>query len=456
MYEKHVQHMLLQMMTALNLVIVLFLSVTISITAERIAKSGQARAFFDQIDVIPNFPRLAPVLAVGLFLLLVGAMTLLRRGDHLSLSRTRLLLTLVFLLLLLLMAALRMSYSGVVLLVVAHLLLFFQSRKSQTIFIGLMTLLFLCSDYDLINLQLPMVSFQKYLFYYDTNTANLLLSMKNVLISINMLLFITIIVQMSLQQSAEHEKVVRLNEELATANRRIMAYAIESERNAATHERNRLAREIHDSIGHTLTGISAGLDACLTLIDRSPELARSQIAVLADISRSGLQEVRRSVHALEADETETHDIGESIHKIAHDTEAATGVHITVESVLDRISLQADEADTVYRIVQESTTNAIKHGHATRIHVRIKLERRWLVVIVHDNGSGCPECHKGFGLRHMEERVALLGGSLRVRSFHGFTVIARLNIRWRDEHDQSIDSGRPGADPAKSANCPERV
>lgn len=455
MYEKKVHQMLLNIMTMLNFVIVLFLSLTISITAERIAKSGQARAFFDQIDAIPNFPRLAPILAVALFLLLVGSMTLIHR-ENITSPHQRLLLSAILVLLITLMAALRMSYSGVILLVVANLLLFFKSRKTQTVFIGAMTLLFLCSDYDLITLQLPMVSFQDYLFYYNTNTANLLLSTKNVLISINMLLFITIIVQMSLQQSAEHEKVKRLNQELADANQRVMAYAIEAERTAATYERNRLAREIHDSIGHTLTGISAGLDACMTLIDHSPELARKQIAVLADVSRSGLQEVRRSVHALEAEKPGDYSVAEVILKLARDTEAATGVHITVDSMLDQIDLQMDESDTVYRIVQESTTNAIKHGHATEIYVRIKLERRWLVVIVHDNGTGCDSFSKGFGLRHMEERVALLGGSLRFRSFRGFTVAARLNIRWRDDNDKGIDSGRPGADSSEPANCPERV
>ncbi len=452
MYEKKVQRMLLDMMSALNLVIVMFLSMTISITAERIAKSGQARAFFDQIDVVPNSPRTVPLTSVALFLLLLGIMALVRRKG-LSIIRQRILVSAALLLLISLMIALRMSYTGVVLLVAAELLLVFESRQTQTIFIGIMTVLFLCSDYDLVSLPLPMISFQEYLFYYNTNTANLLLSTKNVLVSINMLLFITIIVQMSLQRSAEHEKVIRLNQELYDANQRIMEYAIESERNASMQERNRLAREIHDSIGHTLTAISAGLDACLTLLDHSPRQVRQQLIVLADVSRSGLQDIRRSVHALEAEPKEM-SISDAILKMIRDMQAAAGIRVSVSSVLDKVPLQIDEADTVYRIVQESMTNAVKHGHATEIAIKIKLEGRWLVVIVHDNGSGCADFEQGFGLRHMEERVALLGGRLRVKSFRGFTVAARLNIRWRDENDQGIDSGRSGADPAEPANRTE--
>ncbi len=429
--DKRVQQMLLQMMSALNFVIIIFLSMTIGLTAERIAKSGQARAFFDRISAVPYSPRLLPLFAVSLFLLLLAVMALAQRPGAEPRKQHTCAAAAVALVLALL-GLLRLSYSGIVLLVAARFLSLLESRREQTVFIGAMTILFLCSDYDLISLQIPMVSFQEYLFYYNANTANLLLSMKNVLVSINMLLFITVIVQMSLQRSAEHEKVIRLNRELGEANQRIMSYAIESERTAATSERNRLAREIHDSIGHVLTGISAGLDACITLAGHSPEKVKPQLEMLAGLSRQGLQDVRRSVHALEAEKAEDYSIHEALFKMAHDTEAATGVQITVESVLDQLELQIDEADTVYRIVQESMTNAIKHGQAGKIHVRIKLEGRWLVVLVHDNGLGCEGFQKGFGLRHMEERVALLGGRLRMKSLHGFTVMARLKIRWRDE------------------------
>lgn len=455
MEENRTQQMLLKMMAALNLVIVLFLSMTIGLTAGRIAKSGQARAFLDQIGAVPNLPGLTPVLAVGIFVQLLGVMALAQRMRA-SARRQRLLALAALVLLAALMAVLRMSYSGCVLFVAAQFMVLFESKRTQTVFIGAMTVLFLCSDYDLVSLQLPMVSFQEYLFYYNANTANLLLSLKNVLVSINMLLFIAIIVQMSLQKSAEHEKVIRLNRQLGEANQRLMEYAIESERTAETRERNRLAREIHDTMGHTLTGISAGLDACITLIDRSPALAREQLEILAEASRSGLRDVRRSVHALGPDALAEMGVAGAVRKLADDTAAATGVAVSLDSVLSQVPLQHDEADTVYRIVQEGMTNAIKHGHATEIMIKIKTEGRWLVVIVRDNGTGCAGFSKGFGLRHMEERVALLGGRLRVRSFHGFVLVARLNIRWRDENDQSIDSGRPGADPSEPANRPERL
>ncbi len=77
--DKRVQQMLLQMMSALNFVIIIFLSMTIGLTAERIAKSGQARAFFDRISAVPYSPRLLPLFAVSLFLLLLAVMALAQR-----------------------------------------------------------------------------------------------------------------------------------------------------------------------------------------------------------------------------------------------------------------------------------------------------------------------------------------------------------------------------------------
>lgn len=447
--------LLLRMMTALNFVIVLFLSLTISVTAGRIAESGQARAFFDQIAVIPFAPRLTPVYTTITFLLLLAVMAAEKRPGIPRL-RKRLLLAVTLTLLLTLTALLRMGYSGCVLLVAVELLTQFETEQTQTIFIGGMTVLFLCSDYDLISLRIPMVSFQEYLFYYNANTANLLLSTKNVLVSIHMLLFVAVMVEMSLAIVSEHDRALDLNKELERANQRIMEYAIESERAAETRERNRLAREIHDTMGHTLTGISVGLDACLTLAEHSPEKVGPQLLVLAEAARRGLRDVRRSVHALGPDALEELDTAAAIRKLTTDTAAASGVQVTLDSVLDQVPLQRDEADTVYRIIQESMTNAIRHGHADRIHVRIKTEGRWLVVLVRDNGVGCTDFAKGFGLRHMEERIALLGGRLLVKNSNGFTVFARLNIRWRDENDQGTDSGRSGADPSKPANRAKRL
>ena len=104
-----------------------------------------------------------------------------------------------------------------------------------------------------------------------------------------------------------------------------------------------------------------------------------------------------------------------------------GINNTVD-----LYFEDDEEDTIYRIVQEGITNAIRHGHASRIFINFKKVDIWLVIRIRDNGIGCKDIHKGFGLTHMKERVDMLHGTVTYSSNNGFQVVAKLPIRWRNE------------------------
>ena len=84
------------------------------------------------------------------------------------------------------------------------------------------------------------------------------------------------------------------------------------------------------------------------------------------------------------------------------------------------------------MVHEGITNAIRHGHASRIFINFKKVDIWLVIRIRDNGIGCKDIHKGFGLTHMKERVDMLHGTVTYSSNNGFQVVAKLPIRWRNE------------------------
>ena len=89
----------------------------------------------------------------------------------------------------------------------------------------------------------------------------------------------------------------------------------------------------------------------------------------------------------------------------------------------------DEEDVIYRIVQESITNAIRHGKADYIRISIRREQEMLKIGIKDNGIGCADIKKGFGLHHMEERLSMLNGSLSYDGRDGFEVKAAIPIRW---------------------------
>ena len=119
----------------------------------------------------------------------------------------------------------------------------------------------------------------------------------------------------------------------------------------------------------------------------------------------------------------------------------TNTKIYFVSYMEQMKFDADEEETIYRIIQESTTNAIRHGHASEIWIRMNVcekngkdipehetGREELIIMISDNGSGCPDIKEGFGLKHMRERVELLNGSIYFESVFGFTVIVKIPVR----------------------------
>ena len=136
--------------------------------------------------------------------------------------------------------------------------------------------------------------------------------------------------------------------------------AEESAHTAQVQERNRLAREIHDTLGHVLTGITAGADACIQMMDDSPEMARHQMELIADTARNGMNDVRRSVKALRPDSLEKENLSGALNKMCTSMAQSSGAQIQLEESLAGLTLSQDEEDCVYRTVQEG----IKIGRAS--------------------------------------------------------------------------------------------
>jgi signal transduction histidine kinase len=93
----------------------------------------------------------------------------------------------------------------------------------------------------------------------------------------------------------------------------------------------------------------------------------------------------------------------------------------------------DEDDVIYRVVQESITNAIRHGKASEIYITIDRRDGDLHIIISDNGVGCDSVTEGFGLHHMKERLEMLGGHMEYTGNAGFTIHALIPIRWGNEN-----------------------
>ncbi len=427
-----------RLMIILNIVICNFIAELFIITPQNAAQNADGLRFIRQMSALPSQPWTFMLFLLGMAALIsIGLLRRSERFDWLCADKTTFIfLEILFCLMSIL--ALHLDYNGLLLLAAVDLIDVLRGRW-RYLFIGGMTFLYMLTSLDIVQSSLGLSSVTEYLEYYNPAVRHILQSVISFLSTLNLILFIAYAILLIGQRTEENAAVRELNYELERANAKLSelngqlkSYASESERMAETRERNRLAREIHDTIGHALTGITAGADACIQMLDISPELARRQMELIASTAREGMNEVRRSVKALRPDALERFQITEALNKLCEDMQSSSRAEINLYIEPKVMKLSPDEEDAVYRIVQESITNAIRHGHATKIDIAVVATSRQLTIIAQDNGSGCGYIKPGFGLRHMRERLNLLGGTLHVNGENGFQIQAKIPLRWGDE------------------------
>ena len=397
------------------------------VTQKKIAAFNAAHEFLKQSGKSLPMPATDGFfVTMGAFLLLV----LLSRlyDDELNELWRYLLIFLEINACVLIMINLNMAYDGVVLLVVADLMRRYEGRHQEYILLFSMIGLYLIADYNLMLFQFDVVPFENYLFYYAPHAQTVLSGIRNILSSLNTVFFVIAMVLLVKSNHEEKERIRLLNEELENAAKRLAAYANDAARAGSLRERNRLAREIHDTLGHTLTGLVAGLDAVIMTVDASPDFAKKQLEKLRQTAQNGIKEVRRSVNKLRPDALDKLPFRYALAKTCADFAETSGMIITFDVASWPKNLRQDEEDTIYRVIEESLTNANRHGRAKHVGITIGIVENILRIIIADDGSGCADIAPGFGLTHMRERLTVLGGTLTVKSVNGFVVEAALPIR----------------------------
>lgn len=224
-----------------------------------------------------------------------------------------------------------------------------------------------------------------------------------------------------------------------------LATAIERTRLAeqATHialveERNRLAREVHDTLAQGLAGIALQLEAADALLDTAPERARSRILQALNYTRESLAEARRSVLDLRAGPLEREALPEALTTLAQRFSSESGVAAELQLALEGARLPARSEAALYRIAQEALANIRQHADASHVLVELFQADGQVILVISDNGrgfAGCEEPHSrsdghGFGLIGMRERAHLLDGTLTVSCAPGAGTQVRVQIPLR--------------------------
>jgi signal transduction histidine kinase len=218
------------------------------------------------------------------------------------------------------------------------------------------------------------------------------------------------------QSNLAQAKNVNLLNELQAKNRQLQEYAGQVETLAAAEERNRLAREVHDTIGHRLTAAAVQIEAAQRLIPLDTDKAASLAGAGREQVRAALQELRQVVGRLREPLEVDLPLEQALQRLTTSFESATGLSITLELPGEICEMSAVQRLVLYRATQEGLTNIQRHAQASRAWVRLTCSLTRVQLSVRDNGRGFENGNGGgFGLRGLAERAAQLGGECSLES-----------------------------------------
>ena len=236
--------------------------------------------------------------------------------------------------------------------------------------------------------------------------------------------FVAIFTQMTVSEQTARR-------DLSAANQKLREYAAQIEELAVVRERNRLAREIHDGLGHFLTGIHIQIKAARATAGQDPALSAAALEKAQTLTQEALADVRRSVSALRSDPSSERPLAERLEALAAEGRGA-GLDIRLSLSGEALPLSPQVDLALYRAAQEGLTNVRKHARAARAELNLEYLPQRVRLTLTDDGVGLPAVpapagQGGFGLLGLRERLALLGGELRIAGAPGGGVCVVVEI-----------------------------
>ena len=408
----------------INLVAIVYNASIYLFATNYVAAKGFSHSLLERLDAIPGSPSLIFWVSISLYACLLLVMYYRERHPN-QLSVYDKATIIEILLMLVIFSVLHSSYNGLILLVFADIFYGskeFNSSKDKKYWFSFIILSFgmlLLSNYDLMSLFIKLPSLDTYIRFYPESVRLLLLFGKNFLYSLNIVVFMISLLFYILSAITERHRIEEELRMASQANRELNSYLALSEKIAEDRERKRIAREIHDTLGHALTGISAGIDAVKVLVDIDTNRAKEQLNNVSVVVRDGIRDVRGSLNKMRPGALENNTLKEALIKIIREYEAISNLEIHLLYKWDNIDLDIAKEDIVFRVIQESITNSVRHGHAKTIWIELLEEEEAYVMTIQDDGVGFDELHYGYGLKQMQERLMIIGGSVRFENRDGF-------------------------------------
>jgi signal transduction histidine kinase len=227
------------------------------------------------------------------------------------------------------------------------------------------------------------------------------------------LLLVVLLINALLTERQSQSRLQQANQDL-----RESAQAIE--KLAMDQERSRIARDIHDALGHSLTALNIQIESALKLWEKEPSRAQQFLQNAKRLGSQSLQEVRQSVATLRQDPLSGDTLENNIARLLNDIQhnSTNTAELTITQNIQLVSpLPVNLSAILYRIVQEGLTNIIKHANANHIHLNLVSSAAIVTLLIEDNGTGFNpnQARTGFGLQSMRDRAESVGGTFTITS-----------------------------------------
>jgi signal transduction histidine kinase len=233
--------------------------------------------------------------------------------------------------------------------------------------------------------------------------------------------------ELAVEEENARIEVEKIASELSGANESLKEYAKQVEELTLTKERNRLAREIHDGLGHSLTTIHMQIKAARAILDKDPGKASETLGLAQELTKEALTDVRDSVSTLRLAAGEEEPLSVKIDKLVKYSQV-TGMEVTFVTSGTPRALKPQIEWTLFRACQEGVNNAIKHSNASKVSVSLDYRKKsWVDLVIQDNGKGIVTSDSGFGLRSLKERVQLVNGRLEIITSQGSGVQLHIEV-----------------------------
>ena len=418
----------------LNFFAILFNATLFVYATDYVIKSSQSYQFLESLHHIPDSPQAIFWESMISFSVLAAVMAFHHHyvKDNAKLSNTTVFIE--FTLAIFVFLSLRLTYNGIFLLVFVDFII---SNRNQYDFrdylvwivvVAFLLFLLVITDYSILSHFMTLPDLTIYLNFLPISIGPKLLVLKNFMTILNLSLFVLILIYFAIYQLNQENDIQNKLALASKANYELKNYAALSEYIAKDRERKRIARDIHDSVGHALTGIAAGIDATLVLIDINKDEAKNQLEKIQIAVKQGIKDVRKALNRIRPGALNNYTLKESLKKMLKEYADISRIKIDFSYHWGSADFEKTTEDVVFRIIEESITNSLRHGHASQVSIACtKPERNTYQMVIKDNGLGAKKIIPGYGITQMKERVAIINGKISFDGQNGFKIVVDIPV-----------------------------